>query len=66
MLYGSKSDDFNINVMFFINIAQQYICLNSLQLLNSLTPKTFRVYQQALHQTEKACYPLQTQVFHHV
>lgn len=47
MLYGSKSDDFNINVMFFINIVQQYICLNSLQLLNSFTPKTFRVYQQA-------------------
>ncbi len=47
MLYGSKSDDFNINVMFFINIAQQYICLNSLQLLNSLTSKTFKVYQQA-------------------
>ena len=47
MLYGSKSDDFNINVMFFINIVQQYICHNSLQPLNSLTPKTFRVYQQA-------------------
>ena len=47
MLYGSKSDDFNINVMFFINIVQQYICLNSLQLLNSLTPKTFMVYQPA-------------------
>ncbi len=37
MLYGAKSDDFNINVMFFINIANNTFVLtpfNSL-LLNS-------------------------------
>ena len=44
MLYGSKSDDFNINVMFFINIVQQYICHNSLQLLNSLTPNSASIF----------------------
>ena len=46
MLYGAKSDDFNINVMFFINIANNTFVLTPLTPY-SLTSKTFRVYQQA-------------------